>query len=157
MVNTYLLLKSLHIVGAVLFLGNIIVTGWWKAMADRTRNPTIIAFAQRQVTLTDYVFTAGGVVLILATGIGNAVLHDMDYLSIRWLAWGFWLFTISGLIWALILIPVQIKQAKMAKQFANGGTIPEGYWRLARIWNSFGVLATVLPLVNVYWMVFKPM
>jgi len=155
--NIYLLLKSLHILGAVLFLGNIIVTGWWKAMADRTRNPVVVAFAQRQVTLTDCFFTAGGVVLILATGIGNAVLQDMEYLSVRWLAWGFWLFTISGLIWALILIPVQIKQAEMAKQFANGGTIPESYWRLARIWNTFGVLATVLPLVNVYWMVFKPM
>ena len=78
--NTYLLLKSLHILGAVIFLGNIIVTGWWKVMADRTRNPVIIAFAQRQVTLTDYIFTGGGVVLILATGLGNAILHNMDLL-----------------------------------------------------------------------------
>ena len=154
--NTYLLLKGLHILGAVLFLGNIIVTGWWKVMADRTRNPMIVAFAQRQVTLTDYVFTAGGVVLILATGIGNAVLHDIDYLRIRWLAWGFWLFVISGVIWVLILIPVQMKQARMARQFANGGIIPESYWRLGRIWNVFGAVATVLPLANIYWMVFKP-
>jgi len=76
--NTYLILKSLHILGAVIFLGNIIITGWWKVMADRTRNPVVIAFAQRQVTLTDYIFTGGGVVLILATGLGNAVLHNMD-------------------------------------------------------------------------------
>jgi catechol 2,3-dioxygenase-like lactoylglutathione lyase family enzyme len=47
-------------------------------MADRTRDPTIIAFAQRQVTLTDFVFTAGGVALILATGAGNAVLHNIS-------------------------------------------------------------------------------
>ena len=26
--NSYLILKSLHILGAVMFLGNIIVTGW---------------------------------------------------------------------------------------------------------------------------------
>jgi len=38
----------------VAFLGNIIVTGWWKLMADRTRDPRVIAFAQRQVTTTDY-------------------------------------------------------------------------------------------------------
>ena len=37
--NTYLLLKSLHIFGVVIFLGNIIVTGWWKVMVDRTKNP----------------------------------------------------------------------------------------------------------------------
>lgn len=82
--NTYFLLKTLHIVGVVAFLGNIVVTGWWKVMADRTRNPIIIAFAQRPATLTDYVFTLAGVLLILGTGIGNAVMHGMD-LSVRWL------------------------------------------------------------------------
>ena len=157
MVNTYLLLKSLHILGAVIFLGNIIVTGWWKVMADRTRNPAVIAFAQRQVTLTDYIFTGGGVVLILATGLGNAILLNMDFLSIKWLSWGFWLFNISGIIWITVLIPVQIKQAKIARQFAKGGNIPERYWKLGRLWIVFGTLATVIPLANLYWMVFKPL
>jgi len=81
-VNTYLLLKSLHILGIVLFLGNIIITGWWKVMADKTQDPAIVAFAQRQVTLTDFIFTLGGVLLVSSTGIGNAVLHNMDYYSI---------------------------------------------------------------------------
>ena len=157
MVNTYLLLKSLHILGAVILLGNIIVTGWWKVMADRTRNPAVIAFAQRQVTLTDYIFTGGGVVLILATGLGNAILHNMDYLSIKWLSWGLWLFIISGIIWVTVLIPVQIMQAKLAHRFANGGNIPERYWMLGRLWIIFGTLATVIPLANLYWMVFKPL
>ncbi len=154
--NTYLLLKSLHLLGVVLFLGNIIVTGWWKVMADRTRHPAVIAFAQRQVTLTDYVFTAGGAALVLATGVGNAVLHGMDYLGITWLAWGFWLFTLSGVLWAAVLIPVQIKQARLARGFAQGGEIPPEYWKLGRIWLVVGTLATVVPLANLYWMVFKP-
>jgi len=140
----------------VLFLGNIIVTGWWKVMADRTRNPAVIAFAQRQVTLTDYVFTAGGAALVLATGVGNAVLHGMDYLGIKWLAWGFWLFTVSGVLWAAVLIPVQIRQARLARGFAQGGEIPPEYWTLGRIWLVVGTLATVVPLANLYWMVFKP-
>jgi uncharacterized membrane protein len=156
MENAYLILKSLHILGVVIFLGNIIVTGWWKVMADRTRNPVIIAFAQRQVTLTDFVFTAGGATLVLATGVGNAMLHGMDFLRIGWLAWGFWLFVISGLIWALILIPVQIRQARMARRFQAGGDIPQSYWTLGRIWIVFGLLATLIPLANLYWMVFKP-
>jgi len=156
MENAYLILKSLHILGVVIFLGNIIVTGWWKVMADRTRNPVIIAFAQRQVTLTDFVFTAGGATLVLATGVGNAMLHGMDFLRIGWLAWGFWLFVISGLIWALILIPVQIRQARMARRFQAGGDISQSYWTLGRIWIVFGLLATLIPLANLYWMVFKP-
>jgi uncharacterized membrane protein len=155
-VSTYLGLKSLHVLGAVIFLGNIIVTAWWKVMADRTRDPTIIAFAQRQVTLTDFVFTAGGVALILATGVGNAVLHNIDIRGTRWLAWGMGLFIASGVIWVAILIPVQFLQARMARAFAGGGPIPERYWQLGKLWMIFGVLATVLPLVNIYWMVFKP-
>jgi len=152
----YLLLKSLHIVGVVLFLGNIIVTGWWKLMADRTHNSSIIAFAQRQVTLTDYVFTLGGSTLLLAAGLGNAVWHDIDYLSIPWLARGYWSFVISGVIWFVVLIPVQIKQARMAKIFASQNSVPDEYWRLCKIWNLFGVMATIIPLSVIYWMVFKP-
>lgn len=94
--------------------------------------------------------------LVLATGVGNAMLQGMDYLSIRWLAWGYWLFIITGVIWAAVLIPVQIKQARMARQFQDGGAIPESYWRLGRVWMVFGTLATVIPLANIYWMVFKP-
>ena len=154
--DSYIWLKSLHLLGVVLFLGNIIVTGWWKVMADRTRNPAVIAFAQRQVTLTDWVFTGGGILLVLIGGPGNVWLHGIDYLQIRWLTWGMWLFVASGAIWVLVLLPVQIAQARMAKQFAEGGAIPQRYWQLGRIWAVFGTLATLLPLMNLYWMVFKP-
>lgn len=154
--NSYLWLKSLHLLGVVMFLGNIIVTGWWKTMADRTRNPVVIAFAQRQVTLTDWIFTAGGVLMVLIGGLGNVLLHHIDFLKIYWLNWGVWLFVASGIIWAAILVPVQISQERMAKQFANGGEIPARYWKLGRLWLVFGTLATVLPLMAIYWMVFKP-
>jgi len=155
MENTYLWLKVIHILGVVLFLGNIIVTGWWKNMADLTKNPQIIAYAQRQVTLTDYIFTAGGVVILLSAGMANVYIHGMSYAT-KWLGHGMAIFLISGLIWATVLIPVQIKQAKMARAFALSNVIPDSYWRLCTIWNVFGLLATVIPLLNLYFMVFKP-
>jgi uncharacterized membrane protein len=154
--ETYLWLKTVHVFGVTLFLGNIIVTAWWKLMADRTRNPQIIAFAQRQVTLTDYVFTAGGAAILLAAGWGNAAMHGLDVMQIRWLSWGLWLFSATGLIWGGILIPIQIRQSRMARQFAESGNIPPEYWRLGRRWAVWGFIATLLPLVNYYWMVFKP-
>lgn len=154
--NTFLTLKMIHVFGVVIFLGNIIITGWWKVMADRTNNPTIIAFAQRQVTLTDFIFTAGGAAVVFGAGFGNALIHQMNVWSTRWLSWGFWLFMISGIIWVTVLIPVQVRQAKMARQFADGGAIPPQYWTLGRIWLVFGLLATLIPLANLYWMVFKP-
>jgi uncharacterized membrane protein len=153
--DSYLLLKSLHLVGAVLFIGNIVVTAWWKTMADRTRDPKIIAFAQRQVTLTDWVFTLGGIVLLAVGGYGNAASHGMP-LTVTWLAWGNALFILSGVIWIAVLIPVQTKLARIARTFADGGSIPDAYWRLEMLWGVFGVIATILPLANIPIMVFKP-
>ena len=60
--------KVVHLFGVILFLGNVIVTGVWKVLADRTGEPRVIAYAQRLVTLTDWIFTAGGVALILIGG-----------------------------------------------------------------------------------------
>lgn len=155
MSSTYLWLKVIHLLGVVLFLGNIIVTGWWKLMADRTKNPQIIAFAQRQVTVTDFIFTTGGALMLLVAGLANVGLYQMDY-SAKWLSQGMLMFTLSGIIWVLVLIPAQIKQAKMAKEFVVTGVIPRRYWELNNRWIFFGVIATLLPLVNLYWMVFKP-
>ena len=153
--DSYLLLKTVHLVGVVIFLGNIIVTAWWKVMADRTRDPKIIAFAQRQVTLTDWVFTFGGVTLVAIGGYGNAALHGMP-LTVGWLAWGNALFIASGVIWIAVLIPVQIKLARIARAFADRGILPQAYWQLEMLWAVFGVIATILPLANVAIMVFKP-
>lgn len=153
--QTYLALKSLHLLGVVLFVGNIVVTGWWKVQADRTRNPAIVAFAQRQVTLTDWIFTFGGSTLVVVGAYANVYLHDLP-LDSTWLLWGQAMFFLSGLLWVAILIPLQIRLACLARGFAGGGPIPDEYWRLNRVWLWVGILATVLPAANLYFMVFKP-
>ena len=66
------------------------------------------------------------------------------------------MFYLSGLIWVVVLIPTQIAQARQARGFADGGAIPDSYWRLGRRWTIWGIIATLLPLTNLYFMVFKP-
>jgi len=155
MSSSYLLLKSIHIFGVILLMGNIIVTAWWKFMADRTHNPSVIAFAQRQVTLTDFVFTLPGAILAIVAGDSMAYGFFENSWSIEWLTWGRCLFISSGIIWVVVLIPTQIKQARLARNFDNAKTIPDEYKRLSLRWNIFGSIAVLLPLVNIYWMVFK--
>ena len=70
--------KVIHLLGVILFLGNIIVTGVWKVLADRTGEPRIIGYAQRLVTVTDWIFTAGGVALILIGAYGMAAVGHLD-------------------------------------------------------------------------------
>jgi uncharacterized membrane protein len=153
---TYDALKVVHLFGVVIFLGNIIVTAVWKVMADRTGDPRIIGYAQRLVTLTDWVFTAGGVVLILVGAYGMAAVAGLDLRGPTWLVWGQALFVVSGLIWIVILIPTQIVQARQARAFASGTSIPDSYWRHNRRWVVGGIIATLVPLTNLYFMVFKP-
>lgn len=153
---SYNAFKVLHLFGVVVFLGNIIVTGLWKAMADRTKNPPVIAFAQQLVTLTDWIFTAGGAAFLLLGAYGMAFVAGLDLGRQAWLIWGQILFAISGVIWVVLLIPIQIAQAGQSRTFAAGGAIPQSYWRLGRRWMIWGTIATVIPLINLYLMVFKP-
>jgi uncharacterized membrane protein len=153
---SYEAFKVVHLFGVVVFLGNIIVTAMWKAMADRTGDPRIIAYAQRLVTVTDWVFTAGGVALLVVGGYGMAAAVGLDVRHTTWLLWGQALLAVSGLIWVLVLIPTQIAQARLARTFAGGGSIPDSYWRHGQRWMIWGIIATVVPLINLYVMVFKP-
>lgn len=152
---TYSLVKALHLLGVVLFLGNIIVSALWKAMADRSRRPELIAYGQRLITATDFIFTAPGAVLILVTGHLMAGGHAAVF-ELTWLRWGWVLFVASGLLWALVLVPVQIQQAKLARRFAVDGEIPENYWRLSQVWMMVGSVVTLLPLLSLGFMVFRP-
>ena len=154
--STYLVLKLIHIIGAIVFLGNLIVTGWWKAKADYTRDAQVISFAQQQVTVTDFLFTGGGAVLVLIGGIGNVMRLGADAWGQSWVTWGLALFTVSALIWLLVLIPIQVRQARIINN-ADDGMVPEQYWKLGRQWIVWGLIAMALPLANVYWMVFKPL
>jgi hypothetical protein len=76
---SYLTYKSIHMLGIVVFVGNIIVTGVWKYRADATQRPEVIAFAQRLVALTDWIFTLGGVILILIGGFGMVGVAVWDF------------------------------------------------------------------------------
>lgn len=151
----YSAFKVVHLLGVIVFLGNIVVTAMWKTLADRTRDSRVIAYAQRLVTLTDCVFTVGGVGLILVGAYGMAYVASLD-LGQSWLVWGQSLLLVSALIWALVLVPTQIAQARQARAFADGGAIPDSYWRRGRRWMIWGILATLIPLANLYVMVFKP-
>ncbi len=155
MTDHYLLLKALHILGAMLFAGNIMVTALWKFMADRSRSASIIAYAQRMVTLTDFTFTTVGAGLLIATGWTMGTNHG-GVGAVYWIRMGWYLFLASVLLWGFVLIPVQVLQTQMARRFQLGGAIPERYWGLARVWYVLGAVAVALPLANLYFMVFKP-
>jgi len=151
---TYDILILLHVLGMILLIGNVTVTSIWKLYADGTRDPKIIGFAQRLVTITDWFFTFWGILLLMVGGYGAAWLAGMDVLRDDWLVWSQVMFVLAGLIWLVILVPIQVKQARMARGFAAGGAIPENYWRLGKLWIIWGSIATI-PLVAAIWLMLR--
>lgn len=152
----YSIFKIIHILGVVILVGNVTVTFIWKVRADLTRDPTVVAFAQRLVSWTDWAFTAGGALLIIVGGYGMTLVADLDPIDVGWLFRSqVWFYGI-GLVWLFVLVPLQVVQARQARRFAVTGTIPESYWRLCRYWNLVGIASTV-PFVHVLWlMVVRP-
>lgn len=155
-VQGYQFVKLLHILGAILFIGNIVATGVWKIFADKTRSPVVIAFGQRMVKITDLALTGGGVSLVLLTGFHMIGTSGLNITEANWLVWALALFVASGLIWVLVLIPIQKKQTSLAQNLNSDSEIPEAYWQLGRSWIFWGGIATLLPIINLYLMVFKP-
>lgn len=150
----YEIAKFLHVTGVVMLMGNITVTAIWKFFADRDGRPVVLAFAQKLVTYTDWSMTVWGVVLTMAGGYFMAVAGGF-VLTSGWLLWSQMLFVLAGMIWMLAIVPIQIKQARLARRFATDD-VGDAYRALSRRWLAWGLVSTV-PLVAATWlMVVKP-
>ena len=98
-------LLVLHILAAVVFVGNIITAAFWKTRADRSENLETIAITARSLLQADYIFTAPGIAVLLVTGIWMVGLRDWAGFQEPWLGGSFVLLIITGIIWLAVLLP----------------------------------------------------
>jgi uncharacterized membrane protein len=152
----YDVVKFFHILGAVMFLGNMIVTAMWKVRADRTGDVATIAFANRLVAATDRFFTIPGAVLIALTGYAMAFRRPWPLHGLPWLEWGQGLFWLTVLLYFVVLIPVQRRMITTAVAAIGSRALPRDYGALSSRWALWGGIATLLPLIILYLMVTKP-
>lgn len=156
MINEYAIWKTIHILGVVLFVGSVLTSTVWKALADRTGDPRIIAFAQRALTLTDRFLTGGGAILILLTGLFAIEAAGTAYWKLLWVHLGLGLYALILVLYAAVLAPIQVRQARLAREFADGGEVPEAYWTLGRRWAFVGTLTIILMVAAIVIMTLKP-
>jgi uncharacterized membrane protein len=153
----YLLLKSLHILAVALFLGNVITGVFWKAHADRTADPRIMAHTLDGIIRSDRWFTIPGVVLIVVFGLGAAIAGGLPILGTGWIWQSIVLFSISGAVFMFQVAPLQVRLRDLAREGSRGGTWnAELYGRLSRRWGAWGLVATLTPLAALFLMVLKP-
>jgi uncharacterized membrane protein len=153
----YLIFKFFHIAAVILFLGNIITGLFWKAHADRTRDPRVIEHTLVGIIRSDRWFTIPGVVAILIAGFGAAIVAQIPILGTGWILWSIVLFSLSGLAFSFRVAPLQTQLATLAQAGAESGQFDWArYHSLSRTWELWGLFALLTPVAAVVLMVLKP-
>jgi uncharacterized membrane protein len=146
----------MHILGAVVFLGNVLVTAVWMSLAKRSGNPEHLRFASKGVLATDVYFATPGILLLLLNGTVLASRWFKSGLA-SWIWVALFLFLLSGVAWFGFLIPIQRRMAILADaEPVPNGDVPAEFYGLLGHWYRWAALAAVLPLVTLVVMILKP-
>jgi len=149
MADTYLVLKSLHIVAAVLMVGNVTVTGVWATFYFRWRKDADFRLAARAILWTDLIFTFLGGAALTITGILMARQAGMPILDTPWIRRSALLLAISTLLWLTILLPDQWRMERLDP--SRDEFLKVVFTR----WSVVGWGSTVLLFVAMWSMVLK--
>jgi len=151
----FLLLKTLHVVGATVLFGTGAGIAFFMLMAHRTGDARIIAHTAGVVVVADLLFTATAVVLQPATGAALAVMAGYPLFK-GWIAFSLILYVVVGLFW-LPVVWMQLRMRNLARQAVAAGTpLPASYYRLWRLWFAFGFPAFAAVLAIIWLMIAKP-
>jgi len=153
----YLFAKLLHVVAVILFLGNIITGLFWKFHAERAKDPKSIAEVFDGIIRSDRLFTLPGSIFIVAAGFWTAMIGGFPILGTGWILWSIVLFSISGVIFTLRIVPLQRSIRALAREGAASGQFDWPRYRaLAHAWDVWGLAAMLTPVAAVVLMVLKP-
>src|SRR5690625_4005349 len=115
------ILVFLHILGAIIFIGNIITAAFWKMKADKTRDQVIIHSTVKNILFADKIFTNQSIILLIGTGIIIGIRGPYSMTEWHWLTLSLLLFIIMGFLFIAILISIQ----KRLIHFSNKKHIKE--------------------------------
>lgn len=153
--NTYLVLKWLHIVSSVLMVGTGLGSAFYMFFTNRSGSVPAQAVVSRLVVRADWWFTTPTVILQPATGFALAHMAGFP-LSTPWLALSLALFVFAGACW-LPVVWLQIRMAAIAAQAHRDAVpLPALYARYQRWWERLGYPAFAAMVVVFYLMVNKP-
>jgi len=153
--NHYLLLKLLHILAVIVFMGNIYTGLFWMKQADKTNDLRIISFTMKNIIKSDRWFTVPGVIIITAGGFAAAIYASTPILKTGWIFWPIVLFTLSGIIFSARLVPLQKKIYQITSAAAEDNFDWHSYRLRLKQWEMWGHIAILAPLAALVMMVLK--
>ena len=153
--NIYLIWKLVHVLGAVIFIGNITVGAFWKLQADKSKERVKIAETFKTLIKADRIFTMPSVTILIIFGLGTAMQGNLSLVETPWILWGIIMIIISAFAFMSKIIPLQKKIVSLASSEQKFRW--EDYEALSRSWNLWGTVATAAPYIAIILMVLKPM
>lgn len=152
--DSYLILKLLHVLGAVVITGTGAGIAFFMLMAHRSSNIAAIAVTARHVVLADWIFTTPAVVIQFVTGI--LLMQRLGYsFSSTWFLLVISLFVFIGLCWIPVVF-IQYKLKSLANLALDSGQLQPRFHHLMRMWTCLGIPAFLSVLVIFWLMIFKP-
>lgn len=152
---SYHILLTLHILGATVLFGTGMGIAFFMVMAQRGRDPAVIAHVAGTVVIADTIFTATASLIQPVTGYLLARMQGWP-LTEGWVVWSLVLYVVVGAFW-LPVVWIQIRLRDLARAAAaNSTTLPPAYDRLYRIWFAFGFPAFFAVIAILWLMVTKP-
>lgn len=152
---TLLVLKTIHILSAILLFGTGLGTAFHGMASILSGDVRAIAVSNRNVVLADWLFTTPTIFIQPITGIWLATEEGWPLTS-GWIVWTLVLYAVAGICW-LPVVWLQIRMRRMAEEAALIGTVvPPLYHRYFRLWFALGWPAFAVMVVIVGLMVFKP-
>ncbi|HIF97702.1 MAG TPA: DUF2269 family protein [Myxococcales bacterium] len=140
--SLYLVLKTLHLVAACIYLGVSVSNGHAKTRADGLRDPRASALALDFVVGQNRVFLLPASVVLLATGLGMAYVAGLPWVQ-GWLLGALLLFAaLSVLLGLAIRVEGQLLALAVDAE-REESALPEAYWRLSQRWSALGAIATL--------------
>lgn len=139
-------------IGAVLMLGNVTVTGVWTILLWRDRAERTPRHIARGILWTDLLFTfLGGAMMTIA---GIMMVREAypagAWRQVPWLIQGIEMLGISSAIWLALLIPDQVRMERCPEEQV------ERFRKLYLRWSVIGWVATIFLFRGIWVMTTKP-
>ena len=149
------LLLVLHVVAAVGFVGNIATGLFWAIRARHTRDTRVLRHTFLSLNAADGWITAPTVIVITVTGIAAAVRMGLPLLGTGWILWSVVAFSLSGLAFAVRVLPLQ---RRLAGAFGDADQTTASHEQSTLIarWSHWAHLSLLFAIVALLLMILKP-
>ncbi|MDH5721701.1 MAG: DUF2269 domain-containing protein [Alphaproteobacteria bacterium] len=153
--DTYLIVKTLHILSGTVLFGTGTGIAFFMLRSHFTDNLHEKLYAARNTVLADYVFTLPAVIVQPLSGAWLVWQGSYGWDDL-WLVITYILYIIAGACWLpVVWIQVQLK-TMIAGSLETNTPLPERYNRLFKLWFILGWPAFTGLVIIFFLMVMKP-